>query len=131
MTLADLTKHAEIKILSVVLAFTLWLSVAGSREGEMTLTVPLEARNIPPGLAVTAAGHESIEVTLSGPIILLLKLRGEKIIMPLELKGLREGRALYTGFERRLRLPREVRVTRVYPDSIEVVLARGTGKVNH
>ena len=126
MTLSTLTKNTDIKILSVVLALTLWLSVAGKREGEVALTVPLEVRDLSPGLMISNFEEKTVEVTLSGPKILLLKLRSEKIIMPLEMKGLREGRVLFTGFERKLKLPHEVRVTRVYPASVELVLVRGT-----
>jgi hypothetical protein len=130
MTSGDLTKHAAIKILSVVLALTLWLTVAGGREGELTMNVPVEPSNVPRGFALSSMECDSIAVTLTGPKILLLKLRGERIIMPLDMTGLREGRALFTGFERRLHLPREVSVTRVFPVSVEVVLARSTGTIN-
>ncbi|WP_298272139.1 CdaR family protein [Geobacter sp.] len=125
MKWTTVTRDAGIKILSLVLAAALWLSVAGNRTGELTLTVPLAVRNLPPGVAVTRMEHSALQVTISGPKILLLKLRGEKIIMPLDMRGLREGRALFAGFDRSLPLPTGVRVTRVCPASVEVVLARG------
>lgn len=130
MKWVDLTRHAEIKILSLVLAGTLWISVAGNRTAEMTLTVPLVAQSIPSGLVAAPLEHAALQVTLSGPKILLLKLRDEKIIMPLDMGGLKEGRALFTGFDRSLPLPREVRVTRVYPASVEVMLVRGPAEKN-
>ncbi|AJE03150.1 YbbR-like domain-containing protein [Geobacter pickeringii] len=130
MKWADLTRHAEIKLLSLVLAGTLWISVAGNRTAEMTLTVPLSARALPAGLAVARMEHDGLQVTLSGPKILLLKLRGEKIIMPLDMGGLKEGRVLFAGFDRSLPLPREVRVTRVYPASVEVLLVRSPAEKN-
>jgi len=59
-------------------------------------------------------------VTLNGPNILLLKLRDEKIIMPLDMTGVGAGTVLFTGFEARLSVPSKVRVTRVYPAEISV-----------
>lgn len=84
------------------------------------MRIPLELRNVATGYTVADKGPGELVVTLSGPSILLLKLRGEKIIMPLDMTGVGAGTVLFTGFEARLSVPSKVRVTRVYPAEISV-----------
>ena len=116
--------HGELKILSLVLAMILWLCVAGSGDATLQVVVAVEPCNVPAGLAVSSVEREKLAVTVIGPKILLLKLRGERIIMPLDMTGLGAGTAEFTGFERWLPLPGGVTVTRVYPSSLRVSLSQ-------
>lgn len=120
MNVTDILKNWDVKLLSLVLAVSLWLGVAGGRDGELVVRIPLELRNIPAGYTVVDKGPNDLVVTLSGPNILLLKLRGEKIIIPLDMTGVGAGTVLFTGFETRLTVPSKVRVTRVFPAEIAV-----------
>lgn len=116
----------DLKLLSLVLAMIVWLGVSGGRTAEVELTVPLELHNIPSGLSVAGSVPSDAALTVVGPKILLLKLRSERIIIPLDARGIGEGTTLFSALERRLRLPREVSVTRVFPASVEVRLVRST-----
>lgn len=119
-----LAQDWDLKLLSLVLAVIVWAGVAGVRTAEVEIRVPLEVRNIPSGLSQADSPPKEIAVTVAGPKILLLKLRSERIIMPLDAGGAGEGTALFTGFEHRLDLPREVTVTRLFPATVEVRLIR-------
>lgn len=116
----------DLKLLSLVLAVIVWLGVSGSRTAEIELTVPLELHNIAPGLSVADPVPREVTVSVVGPKILLLKLRSERIIIPLDARGVGEGTTLFTGLDRRLRLPREATVTRLFPAVVEVRLVRST-----
>ncbi|RNC67864.1 MAG: hypothetical protein ED859_12665 [Desulfuromonadales bacterium] len=124
MNIAELKKNANIKLLSLFLAVVLWASVTSGRTGELELRIALKVDNVSSGLSVAGPEPKEVVVTVSGPKILLLKLSSEKIIMPLDVKGVGEGTAMFTGFERKLHLPREVAVTRVFPTTVEVRLSR-------
>ena len=114
----------DIKLLSLVLAIIVWVGVSGGRHAELELTVPLELHNVPPGLSVAGSVPSEVSVTVAGPKILLLKLSSEKIIIPLDAQGVGVGTTLFTGLDRRLSLPREMTVTRLFPATVEIRLIR-------
>ena len=55
-----------IKIVSLCLSLVLWFFVTSKGKTEMTLTVPLELRNVPQGAAVVGDVTASLEVRLQG-----------------------------------------------------------------
>ena len=114
----------DIKLLSLLLAMIVWAGVTGRRTAEMELAVPLEVRNLAPGFSIAGPVPREVLVTVAGPRILLLKLRSEKIIIPLDARGIGDGKTLYAGLDRRLRLPSEVEITRLFPSTVELRLLR-------
>ncbi len=126
MKWSNFSKNWDLKLLSLVLAVIVWGGVSGGRTAEIDLTVPLELQNLPPGLTVAGSVPSDVSVSVAGPKILLLKLRSERIIMPLDARGAGEGTILFAGLERRLSLPREATVTRLFPATVEVRLIRST-----
>jgi len=65
MNVTDLVKNWDVKLLSLVLAVSLWLGVAGGREGELVMRVPLELRNVAPAIPwqIKAPGSWSSPLT--------------------------------------------------------------------
>jgi YbbR domain-containing protein len=55
-----------IKLVSLALALTLWFYVTSKGKTEMTVTVPLELRNIPQGMAVVGNVAGSLDVRIQG-----------------------------------------------------------------
>ena len=55
-----------IKLVSLGLSLTLWFYVTSKGKTEMTLTVPLELRNIPQNMAVVGNVAGSLEVRVQG-----------------------------------------------------------------
>lgn len=123
MTWRSMVKNWDLKLLSLVLAVIVWCGVTGGRTAEVQLTASVEIAPLPPGLSVAGPVPSRVAITVSGPKILLLKLRSERIIIPLDARGAGEGTTLFTGLDQRLKLPRGVTVTRIYPAAIEVRLA--------
>ncbi len=58
--------HWSIKLLSLGLSLTLWFYVTSKGKTEMTLSVPLELRNIPQQLAIVGDVTGSLEVRVQG-----------------------------------------------------------------
>jgi YbbR domain-containing protein len=58
--------HWSIKLLSLGLSLTLWFYVTSKGKTEMTLSVPLELRNIPQQLAIVGNVAGSLEVRVQG-----------------------------------------------------------------
>jgi len=55
-----------IKLVSLVFAITLWFYVTSTGKTEMTLTVPLELRNIPHGMTVVGDVTSAVEIRVQG-----------------------------------------------------------------
>lgn len=117
-----LMEHWQIKILALVLALALWLAVAGERKGALVLSVPVKLLNVPADCPRATVDHPTLSLSLAGPKILLLKLRGENIIMPLDMTGIHGDSATFTDLGQRLVLPAGVTVAGVYPPAVTVML---------
>ena len=59
-------KHGWLKILAVLLASLLWLTVAGEHVVERTLRVPQELRNVPPQLEIVGDPPMTVDVRVRG-----------------------------------------------------------------
>lgn len=118
------TENPGLKVLSFLLAVLLWLSVTGATEGETAVTVPVRFRNLAPQLVVTTKVPSAIEVRVAGPKLRLLRLAGEHLTVTLDLQGAGEGDVTFADLERSVALPAGLRITRVYPATVELRLAR-------
>lgn len=119
----NLEKEKWLMVLSLLVAVLLWLFTAGERDGQIALAVPLEYGNLSPDLAIVNHPTAQVEVTVAGPRILLLKLRMERLKIPLDLRSVREGSTVFGGLERLVRLDHELRVTGLSPAVVEVKTA--------
>jgi hypothetical protein len=93
-----------IKLLSLGLSLVLWLYVMSTGKTELTLTVPVELRNVPPGMTVVGDVTGSVEVRMQGQERVLRDgTISKKVVAVLDLSGAKEG-------ENRLRLsPDDIR----------------------
>ncbi len=111
-----------LKVLSLLLAALLWLSVTAATEGEVAVKVPVHIRNLAPRLALATKAPSSIELRIAGPKIRLLSLAKERLATDLDLQGVGEGGVTFADVARYVALPGGLRVTRVYPATIELKL---------
>jgi YbbR domain-containing protein len=82
----------SIKLVSLGLSLTLWFYVTSKGKTEMTLTVPLELRNIPQGMTVVGDVAGSLEMRVQGQERVLRDISiGKKIIGILDLSMTKVG----------------------------------------
>jgi len=123
--LAALRRNFLLKVLSFIAAFCVWLFVnAGARDTERALQVPLELRNIPPSLMITSPRVDFIDLRASGPRTLLNRIDRSKLVIPLDLTGVRAGPAVFGISTESLNLPRGVKIVRVTPSQVTLDLAK-------
>ena len=126
-TPAWLLENTGLRILALVLALLLWAYVTGGVETDRLFTARIETINLPAGLVVAGNPVERVELQLAGPRLLLAKIAAAPLTIPLDLGGVREGSVSFAALERRLTLPAGVRITRIYPSTVELRLVRGEG----
>ena len=113
-----------VKLLSLLLAGLLWLSVVLEHSAEMKILVPVRPEHLPPGLCLVSPPPEKLQVTVSGPLILLFRLPFSDVSCGLDLTGAAAETADFKPAEASFRLDRELKVVRVFPASVSLTLAQ-------
>ena len=101
-----------------------WWFVAGESKVLVSFTIPLEIRNVPKGLTMTNKPEREVEVRLSGPSSLLSGMRPSEISAGVDLTAAHAGRQYFTLDDRAVKVPPGIKVQRIFPPSIEVILDR-------
>jgi hypothetical protein len=81
----DSSGTSGLKVLSIALATLVWGLVAGQREAERSLRVPLEYRNIPDQLELLGEPVSLVDVRLRGTSGALGQLRGTDLVAVIDL----------------------------------------------
>ena len=92
-----LENDLAVKLVSVLLAVILWLQVAREvPETQRSLPgVPVQVRNLPPGLEAVAVSPATVTVVARGRGRSFASLSGEDLVAQVDLSGARAGRAAY------------------------------------
>jgi YbbR domain-containing protein len=123
------SQNLGLKVLALALAVAAWWFVAGESKVLVSFTVPLEIRNVPKGLTMTNKPERQVEVRLSGPSSLLSGMRPSEISAGVDLSAARAGRQYFTLDDRAVKVPPGIKVQRIFPSSIEVILDRTERRV--
>jgi len=124
-----LGRNFWLKVLALLLAVAAWWFVAGESKVLVSFNIPLEIRDVPKGLTMTNKPERQVEVRLSGPSSLLSGLRPAEISAAVDLSGGRAGRQYVTLDDRAIKVPPGIKVQRIFPSSIEVILDRTERRV--
>ncbi len=101
-----------------------WWFVAGESKVLVSFTIPLEIRNVPKGLTMTNKPEREVEVRLSGPSSLLSGMRPSEISAGVDVTAAHAGRQYFTLDDRAVKVPPGIKMQRIFPPSIEVILDR-------
>ncbi len=113
-------RNFGIKVLSIGLAALLWGLVAGQREAERALRIPLEYRNIPEHLEMLGEPASLVDVRVRGSSSLLGELRAADLVAVLDLRTARSGRRLFHLLPTDITVPAGVKVLQVTPSTISL-----------
>jgi len=118
-----LFENWSIKLLSLVFALALWLYVTSKGKTEMTLTVPLELRNIPQEMAVVGDVAASLEVRVQGQERVLRDITiGKKVFGVLDLSMTKIGENIVPLSPDDVRRPSGVTVMHMSLSEVRVML---------
>jgi YbbR domain-containing protein len=109
-----------LKVLALIIALGLWL--AGHRDTERAIEVPVEFRNIPSDLMVSDNRVDYVVLRLMGPRTLISTLDSEDLKLSMDLKGAKSGSASYPLGAHSFNIPRGVTVARITPPVINLRL---------
>jgi YbbR domain-containing protein len=109
-----------LKALALIIAVGLW--VAGHRDTERAVEVPLEFRNIPADLMVIDNRVDYVVLRLMGPRTLVSTLDADNVKLSLDLDGAKSGTLSYPLAADEFNIPRGVTVARITPPVIHLRL---------
>ena len=112
----------SLKVLAVVIALLLWLSVTDERIIERGFEVPLEFENIPGTLRIGGEPPGVVRVRLRGPGDAVGGVAPDELVAVLDLSGRQPGRQAFDMLAGRLRTPPGVEVTSVVPETVDLIL---------
>lgn len=110
----------SMKLLSLFLAFVLWLFVLSERTIEYGLVIPVRLDGLPRDLVVTSPPPDSVNLKVSGPRPLLNLLRPERMTVVLDLANVKVGTNSFRVTEHRFDLPRGLKITQISPSEATV-----------
>jgi YbbR domain-containing protein len=112
--------NLALKALALIIAVGLW--VAGHRDTERAIEVPVEFRNIPPDLMVSDNRFDYVVLRLMGPRTLVSTLDADKVKLSLDLQGAKSGSLSYPLAADEFNIPRGVAVARITPPVLHLRL---------
>ena len=115
-----LFRHFGLRVVSLMLAVLLWWLVAGQREAERSLRVPLEYRNVPDQIELLGAPVNLVDVRLRGSSVALAQLRGIDLVAVIDLRGARPGRRLFHLLPGDVVVPTGINVLQVSPPTLSL-----------
>jgi len=137
-----LLENLTLKVISLILAFLLWMQIAGQQTVQTTVAVPLEFINMPAELVITNDYPKEVSVLISKPssvqmderrLAAVIDLRGYSPgseVVPLtetSIRNLPSGVKIESIEQRRIRLQLERTMTKLVRIEPEIVGAPATG----
>jgi YbbR domain-containing protein len=107
-------------VLSLIIALGLW--IAGHRDIERAIEVPVELRNIPSDLMVLDNRVDYVVLRLSGPRTLVSTLDADDLKLGVDLYGSKSGSLSFPLGPSSFNIPRGVTVARITPPIIHLRL---------
>jgi YbbR domain-containing protein len=117
-------RHFGLKVLSVVLATLLWMTVTRDQLAERSLRVPLEFQNIPGDLEITGESPAAVDVRVRGPSGILGRLDPGEVVAVLDLRGARPGQRLFHLLTDEVRTPFGIEVSQISPSTVPLSFER-------
>ncbi len=129
-----LTENASYKLVALVVATVLWLTMQGRRDTVLSREVELQVL-LAPNLAITNPIPQVIKLEVSGPRVALRKLAERAEPITVDLRRTQAGRRVVTLNRDNLNLPLGAKVVSLQPNEFLAVIVEleskreGTGDV--
>ena len=121
-------RNFGLKVLSIALAALLWGLVAGQREAERSLRIPLEYRQIPEQLELMGEPVSLVDVRVRGSSGVLGELRAADLVAVIDLRSARAGRRLFHLVPGDIAVPSGVKVLQVTPSTLALVFEQSAAR---
>lgn len=118
-----------LKILSLVLAMSLWFFVTYRGQSEMIIDAPIEFKNVPKGLELLRQNIKSVGLNIRGHERMLKNLRPMDVRVVINMADAKNGENEFYFDKADIIIPRTIKVLRMEPTYVRVVLDDSVSKV--
>ena len=114
----------KLKLVSLGLALGLWflLVPADKLSSEKSLTIPLEVRNIPPGLEIVERSVSAVDITLRAPNRLLEEIGPSGLVARIDLDRATVAQQEYALSTSMIAVPPGAQVAKISPSKVTIKL---------
>ena len=123
-----LFENFGLKITAILLSVLLWLFASSRGLSEIALDVPLELKDIPPGIELINHSIKVVGVNIKGQEGIIRTIRPSDIRAFVDLSKARKGESIYSINKNNIKLPPGVTVTNITPSSVRVSLEESVTK---
>ncbi len=117
-----------LKITAVILSILLWLLASSRGLSEISLDIPIEFKDTPPGLELINQSAKVISLNVKSQERIIRNIRPSDIRVSLDLSKAKIGEATYYINKNDIKLPPSVTVTNINPSSVKVLLEESVVK---
>ncbi|MDY6851363.1 MAG: CdaR family protein, partial [Thermodesulfobacteriota bacterium] len=111
-----------VKIGALILVTLIWLILAGAQNLNMTINAPIDFTDPPSGAVLSEDTMTQVRLEISGPRRQVVNLKGYKVKVRVDLRGLSFGPHLIRLSAQNVELPLGLTIDRVWPQNIKVTL---------
>ena len=123
-----LFENFGLKITAILLSALLWLFASSRGLSEIALDVPLELKDIPPGIELINHSIKVVGVNIKGQEGIIRTIRPSDLRAFVDLSKARKGESIYSINKNNIKLPLGVTVTNITPSSVRVSLEESVTK---
>jgi YbbR domain-containing protein len=106
----------------------LWLFATSRGLSEIALDIPLEFRDIPPGLELMNHSIKMVSLNIKGQERIIRNMRPSDIMIFIDLSKSKTGEGVYSINKNTIKLPPTVTVTNISPSYVKVLLEESVTK---
>lgn len=121
--LRTLAGHWELKLIALLVAFTLWFFVATSEQAQVALATTVEYVGLGPELVLVAGQRESLDVEVRAVRSVAARLGPDTVRARVDLTGLEAGESVVQLTPSDIQVPPGATVTRIAPSRLALTVA--------
>lgn len=123
-----LVENLGLKIAAILLSIVLWFFVTSRGQSEISIDVPLEFMNMPPGLELVNHGTNTVNLNIKGQERFIKNVSASNVRVSLDLSKAKRGEGTYYINREDIKLPRAITVTNINPPSVRVTTEETASK---
>ena len=117
-----------LKLLSLILAAVLWMTVASESTSEIAIEVPLEYRNVPADSEVTGDAANTVEVRLRGPSSMIREIQSQDVSSTIDVASLGQTETIVPLTAQNISAPFGIEVVGVTPTRVRLTVEKTVTK---
>lgn len=110
-----------LKIAAVVLSIVLWIFVTSRGQSEISIDIPLEFKDIPPGREMVSSSAKVVSLNIKGQERLVKNIKPSDVRVYIDLSKAKKGEGIYYINKDNIKLPQPVTITNITPSNVKVI----------